>query len=60
MIIRILAAVVVVLHLGFVLFVMIEGFLLMRWPKLVYAHVPDVHQAAPFLTQSNSSVQFAD
>ncbi|HEX2721530.1 MAG TPA: DUF2784 domain-containing protein [Gemmatimonadaceae bacterium] len=40
MIYRVLADVVVVLHLGFVLFVVLGGFLLTRWPKLVYAHVP--------------------
>lgn len=40
MIYRWLADAVVVLHLGFVVFVMLGGFLLRRWPKLVYAHVP--------------------
>ena len=40
MIYRILADVVVVVHLGFLLFVLVGGFLLLRWPKLVYAHVP--------------------
>lgn len=40
MIYRWLADAVVVLHLGFVVFVMLGGFLLRRWPKLIYAHVP--------------------
>lgn len=40
MIYRLLADVVVVLHIGFVLFVILGGFLLRRWPKLIYAHVP--------------------
>jgi len=40
MIYRWLADAVVVLHLGFVVFVMLGGFLLRRWPKLVYVHLP--------------------
>ena len=40
MIYRLLADLVVVTHLGFVLFVVFGGFLLRRWPKLIYAHVP--------------------
>ncbi|MEJ7758075.1 MAG: DUF2784 domain-containing protein [Gemmatimonadaceae bacterium] len=40
MIYRWLADAVVILHVGFVIFVMVGGFLLMRWPKLVYVHVP--------------------
>lgn len=40
MIFRWLADIVVVLHLGFVLFVVLGGFLLRRWPKLIYVHVP--------------------
>ena len=40
MIYRLLADVVVVLHIGFVLFVVLGGFLLRRWPKLVYVHLP--------------------
>lgn len=37
---RILADVVVVIHISFVLFVVFGGFLLRRWPKLIYLHVP--------------------
>jgi hypothetical protein len=37
---RVLADVVVMIHAGFVLFVVLGGFLLRRWPKLIYAHVP--------------------
>lgn len=40
MIYRWLADAVVVLHLGFVVFVVLGGFLLRRWPKLIYAHLP--------------------
>jgi hypothetical protein len=40
MIYRLLADLVVVIHAGFVLFVVLGGFLLRRWPKLIYAHVP--------------------
>ncbi len=40
MIYRWLADAVVVLHLGFVVFVGLGGFLLRRWPKLIYAHLP--------------------
>jgi hypothetical protein len=37
---RLAADLVVVLHLCFVAFVVLGGFLLRRWPKLVFAHVP--------------------
>lgn len=40
MIYRVLADAVVIVHLAFVLFVVIGGFLLRRWPRLVYVHVP--------------------
>lgn len=40
MIYRVLADVVVLLHFSFVLFVVLGGFMLVRWPKLVYAHIP--------------------
>ena len=40
MIYRLLADAVVVLHVCFVLFVLFGGFLLRRWPNLVYAHIP--------------------
>jgi len=40
MIYRLLADVVVILHLSFVVFVVLGGFLLTRWPKLIYAHIP--------------------
>jgi len=40
MIYRLLADLVVITHLGFVLFVVLGGFLLRRWPRLIYAHVP--------------------
>lgn len=35
-----LADAVVVLHLGFVLFVVGGGFLVLRWPKAAWIHVP--------------------
>lgn len=37
---RLLADLVVVLHFGFVLFVVLGGLLVLRWPKLVWVHVP--------------------
>src|SRR5687767_4687284 len=40
MIYRLLADAVVVIHLGFVVFVVLGGLLLRRWPKLVYVHAP--------------------
>ena len=40
MIYRSLADAVVVLHLCFVAFVILGGFLLRRWPKLIYVHIP--------------------
>jgi uncharacterized membrane protein YhhN len=40
MIFRILADAVLVFHLAFVVFVVVGGFLLRWWPKLVWLHVP--------------------
>ncbi len=37
-----LADALVVLHLLFVVFVMAGGFLLRRWPKLIWLHLPTV------------------
>ena len=37
---RLLADAVVLFHFTFVLFVILGGFLLRRWPRLVYLHVP--------------------
>jgi hypothetical protein len=42
MIYRSLADAVVVLHLCFVGFVIVGGFFLRRWPKLIYVHIPAV------------------
>jgi len=39
---RLLADAVLVLHLGFVLFVVLGGLLVLRWPKLAWLHVPVV------------------
>jgi len=39
---HLLADVLVFLHLGFVLFVAIGGFLVFRWPKVAWAHIPAV------------------
>jgi hypothetical protein len=36
----ILAGVVVGLHLAFVLFVVLGGFLVLRWPRLAWLHLP--------------------
>ncbi|CAN5303541.1 DUF2784 domain-containing protein [soil metagenome] len=40
MIFRILADAVVVLHLGFVAFVVLGGLLVLRWPRLAWLHLP--------------------
>jgi hypothetical protein len=37
---RVLADVTVGLHLGFVVFVVLGGLLVLRWPKLVWVHLP--------------------
>ena len=37
---RALADAVLVVHLGFVLFVVLGGFLVLRWPWLAWAHIP--------------------
>lgn len=39
---RLLADVVVVVHLGFVLFVVLGGLIVMRWPRLAWIHLPSV------------------
>ena len=39
---RILADVIVVVHLGFVLFVVLGGLLVLRWPRTAWAHIPAV------------------
>jgi hypothetical protein len=36
----VLADLVVAIHLAFVLFVVLGGLLVLRWPQLAYAHVP--------------------
>lgn len=40
MIYRVLADVVLVLHLGFVLFVVLGGLVAMRWPWVAFLHIP--------------------
>jgi hypothetical protein len=42
MIYRALADAVLVLHLAFILFVVLGGFAVLRWPRLVWIHVPVV------------------
>jgi hypothetical protein len=37
---RLAADLVVVLHLGFVLFVVLGGLLALRWPRLAWVHLP--------------------
>lgn len=43
---RIAADAVLLVHLGFVLFVVVGGVLLLRWPKLAWIHLPAVVWAA--------------
>jgi uncharacterized protein DUF2784 len=40
MVFRILADVIVVLHLAFVLFVVFGGLLVRRWPRVAWVHLP--------------------
>jgi hypothetical protein len=40
MIYRLFADLIVVVHFAFVLFVVLGGLLVLRWPKLVWLHVP--------------------
>ena len=40
MIYRLLADAVVLLHFTFVIFVVLGGFLLQRWPRVAYIHLP--------------------
>lgn len=42
MIYRALARVVVGMHVGYVLFVVLGGLLVLRWPALIWVHVPAV------------------
>lgn len=37
---RIAAEAVVVVHLGFILFVILGGLTLFRWPRMIWIHVP--------------------
>jgi len=40
MLFRILADAVVVLHLAFILFAVLGGLLVLRWPRVIWAHLP--------------------
>ncbi len=40
MLARIAADAVVLIHLGFVLFVALGGFLVLRWPRVAWGHIP--------------------
>jgi hypothetical protein len=42
MLFRLLADAIVVLHLAFVLFVVAGGLLVLRWPRVVWFHLPAV------------------
>ena len=46
MLYRLAADAVLLLHLAFVVFVVLGGFLGLRWPKLAWAHLPAVAWAA--------------
>ncbi|CAM3733617.1 DUF2784 domain-containing protein [Ectopseudomonas alcaliphila] len=39
---RLAADALVVIHLGFILFVLLGGLLLLRWPRLIWLHLPAV------------------
>ena len=40
MIYRVLADLVLAVHFGFVLFVVLGGLLVLRWPRLAWVHIP--------------------
>jgi hypothetical protein len=40
MLARLAADLLVVLHLGFILFVVLGGLLVLRWPRLAWLHIP--------------------
>lgn len=42
MLTRVAADFVVVIHFGFIVFVVLGGFLVFRWPKLMWLHLPAV------------------
>ena len=50
MIDRILADMVVVVHLAFIVFVAVGGLMAWRWPKVLWLHVPAVVWAAGIVT----------
>jgi hypothetical protein len=52
MIYRVLADAVVVLHFAFVVFLVIGGLLALRWPKVLWLHVPTVAWGAFIVTFS--------
>jgi hypothetical protein len=52
MLVRLLADATVVVHLAFVLFVMLGGFIVVRWRRVAWVHLPAVAWAA--------WIQFAD
>ncbi|PKM32922.1 MAG: DUF2784 domain-containing protein [Gammaproteobacteria bacterium HGW-Gammaproteobacteria-12] len=39
---RLAADALVLIHLGFILFVLLGGLLLLRWPRLIWLHLPAV------------------
>ena len=43
---RLLADLTVVLHLGFILFVLLGGLLVAQWPRVMWLHLPAVAWAA--------------
>jgi hypothetical protein len=42
MLYRLGADLIVILHFGFVLFVLVGGLLLLKWPRLAWLHIPAV------------------
>lgn len=50
MVFEVLADVVVLLHLGFILFVALGSLVLWRWPRLAWAHVPALLYAIVIIT----------
>jgi len=52
-----LADLVVILHFAFVLFVIFGGLLVLRWPRLVYVHLPVALYGALMLGEADAAVR---
>jgi hypothetical protein len=37
---KILADIIVIIHLAFIVFVLVGGFLILKWPRIIWIHIP--------------------